>query len=276
MFEVICPLCRTALQTHDKTWLCLNGHAFDVSREGYVNLLPVQHKKSLSPGDTADSVAARRRFLGAGHYQPLRDAVALVLRDLSAQRLLDLGCGEGYYTEAMRGEVPLVCGLDIAKPAIQLAARQQKQVTWLVGSAALLPFADASLDVVSSLFSPLPVAEMHRVLRPNGHVLMVTPAPDHLWQVRQGLFEAVRAHEPDKFLQAFHDDFVLVSRQRVEAPLTLSQAALKDLLAMTPYAWKATAERRALLEANEIFQTLAAFDVMLFKRRLEQQSEVLV
>jgi 23S rRNA (guanine745-N1)-methyltransferase len=276
MFELICPLCRSALQTHDKTWLCMNGHAFDVSREGYVNLLPVQHKKSLSPGDTADSVAARRRFLSAGHYQPLRDAVARVLRGLSAQRMLDLGCGEGYYTEAMRGEVPLVSGLDIAKPAIQLAARQQKQVTWLVGSAALLPFADASLDVVSSLFSPLPVTEMHRVLKPNGHVLMVTPAPDHLWQVRKGLFEAVRAHEPDKFLQAFHDDFVLSNRQRVEAPLTLSQAALKDLLAMTPYAWKATAERRALLEANEIFQTLAAFDVMLFKRRLEQQSEVLV
>jgi 23S rRNA (guanine745-N1)-methyltransferase len=105
---------------------------------------------------------------------------------------------------------------------------------------------------------------------------MVTPAPDHLWQVRQGLFETVRAHEPDKFLQAFHDDFVLASRQRVEAPLTLSHAALKDLLAMTPYAWKATAERRALLEANESFQTLAAFDVMLFKRRFEHESEVLV
>lgn len=265
MLELICPLCRAALQTPAKTWACANGHTFDVSREGYVNLLPVQHKKSLSPGDTADSVAARRRFLAAGHYQPLRDAVATLLRDIQPQTLLDLGCGEGYYTEAMRAEVPVVCGLDIAKPAIQLAARQQKAVTWLVASGSLLPFADASLDVVSSLFSPLPVAEMQRVLKPGGHVLMVTPAPDHLWQVREGLFEQVRAHEPDKFLAAFSDGFVLQQRLRVEAPLSLSQAALKDLLAMTPYAWKATAERRALLEANESFQTLAAFDVMLFQ-----------
>lgn len=267
MLALICPLCRATLQTDDKTWRCLNGHAFDVAREGYVNLLPVQHKKSLSPGDTADSVAARRRFLGAGHYQPLQEAVAALLRELQPDSLLDLGCGEGYYTQAMRQEVPSVCGVDIAKPAVQLAARQQKDVTWLVASAALLPFADASLALVSSLFSPLPVAEMLRVLKPNGHVLMVTPAPDHLWQLRQGLFEQVRAHEPDKFLSAFHDDFVLASRQRVEAPLTLTQAALIDLLAMTPYAWKATAERRSVLENNENFQTLAAFDVMLFKRK---------
>ena len=269
MFELICPLCRTALQTPAKTWCCNHGHAFDVAREGYVNLLPVQHKKSLSPGDTAESVAARRRFLAAGHYQPLREAVAMLLRHLQPKSLLDLGCGEGYYTEAMRAEVQSVCGLDIAKPAIQLAARQQKSVTWLVASGSLLPFADTSLDVVSSLFSPLPVAEMQRVLRPRGHVLMVTPAPDHLWQVREGLFEQVRAHEPDKFLAAFNDHFELQQRVRIEAPLLLSQAALKDLLAMTPYAWKATAERRALLEANESFQTLAAFDVMLFQRNTD-------
>ena len=98
---------------------------------------------------------------------------------------------------------------------------------------------------------------------------MVTPAPDHLWQVREGLFEQVRAHEPDKFLAAFNDHFELQQRVRIEAPLLLSQAALKDLLAMTPYAWKATAERRALLEANESFQTLAAFDVMLFQRNTD-------
>lgn len=266
MFELICPLCRTTLQTPAKTWRCENGHAFDVAREGYVNLLPVQHKRSLSPGDTGESVAARRRFLAAGHYQPLREAVARILSGLSAQSLLDLGCGEGYYTEAMAIAVPQVCGLDIAKPAIQLAARQHKAQLWLVASGSLLPFADASLDVVSSLFSPLPVAEMQRVLKPGGHVLMVTPAPEHLWQVREGLFEQVRAHEPDKFLAAFSEHFVLQQRLRVEAPLVLSQAALKDLLAMTPYAWKATAERRALLEANESFQTLAAFDVMLFQR----------
>lgn len=266
MFELICPLCRTALQTPAKTWCCENGHAFDVAREGYVNLLPVQHKKSLSPGDTAESVAARRRFLAAGHYQPLREAVAQILLGLSARSLLDLGCGEGYYTEAMALAVPQVCGLDIAKPAIQLAARQHKAQMWLVASGSLLPFADASLDVVSSLFSPLPIAEMLRVLRPGGHVLMVTPAPDHLWQLREGLFEQVRAHEPDKFLASFSAGFVLQQRQRIEAPLQLSQSALKDLLAMTPYAWKAMAERRAALELSEHFQTLAAFDIMLFQR----------
>ena len=82
-----CPLCRAPLVRAPKTWACPERHSFDVAREGYVNLLPVQHKKSLSPGDTAESVAARRRFLAAGHYQPLRDAVATLLRGLQPQVL---------------------------------------------------------------------------------------------------------------------------------------------------------------------------------------------
>ncbi len=262
----ICPLCQSPLLAQAPSWRCENGHSFDVAREGYVNLLPVQHKKSKSPGDTPDSVQARRAFLQAGHYQPLRDAVTDLLRPLAALTLLDLGCGEGYYTSALHEVVPEVTGLDIAKPAIQLAARRFKGITWLVGSGSLLPLAAQSQDVVSSLFSPLPVAEMARVLRPGGHVLVVTPAPEHLWTVREGLFGEVRAHEPDKFLKDFAEGFELVGRELVRYPLTLTQQALKDLLAMTPYAWKAKAERRALLEQQDGFATEAAFSVMLFRK----------
>lgn len=262
----ICPLCQSPLLAQAPSWRCQHGHSFDVAREGYVNLLPVQHKKSKSPGDTPASVQARRAFLSAGHYQPLRDAVTALLRPLAATTLLDIGCGEGYYTNALRAVVPGVIGLDIAKPAIQLAARRCKDITWLVASGSLLPLAAGSQDVVSSLFSPLPVAEMARVLRPGGHVLVVTPAPEHLWAVREGLFGDVRAHEPDKFLRDFAVGFELVGRESVRYPLTLSQQALRELLAMTPYAWKATAERRAALEQQDGFVTEAAFSVMLFRK----------
>ncbi|MEY4516443.1 MAG: hypothetical protein RL180_789 [Pseudomonadota bacterium] len=266
MFDVICPVCKAPLSVGAKLWQCPQQHSFDVARDGYINLLPVQHKKSLSPGDTADAVAARRAFLAAGHYQPLRDHVVGLLADVAAQQLLDLGCGEGYYTHAMRSVVPHVLGLDIAKPAIQTAAKRDKTVQWVVGSGAQLPLADASVDVVSSLFSPLPVAEMQRVLRVGGHVLVATPAPEHLWSIREALFGDVRAHEPDKFLTHLAPAFALVSQTEIRVALHLPQTDLRHVIAMTPYAWKARADRRALLEAHEQFETEAVFRVLLLKK----------
>jgi 23S rRNA (guanine745-N1)-methyltransferase len=263
----ICPLCRAPLNVQPKSWSCGQGHSFDVAREGYVNLLPVQHKHSRKPGDNADMVLARRAFLQAGFYAPLRDALVALLRPLQAQTLLDIGCGEGYYSVAFSRAVPEVIGVDIAKPAIRLAAKSCREVIWLVGSSALLPLADASIDCVSSLFSPLPIDEILRVLKPTGTVLLVTPAPEHLWTLRQQLFETVQAHEPDKFLADFEAQFELRHRSQIEFELRLAKTSLKQLLLMTPYAWRAKPDRRAALESSEKFTTSAAFTVLLLQKK---------
>lgn len=261
---IICPLCRQPLDRQPRTWTCASGHSFDVAREGYVNLLPVQHKHSREPGDRPDMVLARRAFLEAGHYAPLRTAIAAMLAPLAAERLLDIGCGEGWYTSAFTAAASEVIGLDIAKPAVQLAAKRHKAITWLVGSGAILPLADASVDVITTLFTPLHIAEMLRVLKPGGSVLIATPAADHLQRVREGLFDEVRAHEPDKFITEFAPAFALAERATVRVPLALDGAALRQLLAMTPYVWKARPERRLSLEANAHFETEAAFVVLRF------------
>jgi 23S rRNA (guanine745-N1)-methyltransferase len=263
---LICPLCGQALEPHPKLWLCAQGHSFDVAREGYVNLLPVQHKSSREPGDSTDMVLARREFLQAGHYQPLRDACLALLASLQAQTLLDIGCGEGYYTSALAALASEAIGLDIAKSAIRLAARRFCGITWLVGSAAHLPLADASVDLVCSLFSQLQMAELQRVLQPSGHVLLVTPAPDHLWSLREALFDEVRAHEPEKFLAGFEGAFELVVQQELGFVLDLTGPGLRQLLMMTPYAWKARLEKRAALEARVAFATEAAFSMMLLRK----------
>jgi 23S rRNA (guanine745-N1)-methyltransferase len=276
MPQLICPLCPEALQENlpqedvqhsNSVWRCVNNHSFDMAREGYLNLHLVQHKKSKDPGDNPEMVRARRAFLHADYYQPLRDAVIDLLTPLHATSLLDIGCGEGYYTSSFRLFIDDVIGLDIAKPAIQLAAKRFKDITWLVGSGAMLPLANSSVDITSSMFSPLPIAEMARVLKPEGFVLVVTPAPMHLWTVREGLFGEVQAHEPDKFLVGFDELFTLHSRREVSFPLTLPNQVLKDLLCMTPYVWKAKPENRAALELLEQFETAAAFTVFLFKKK---------
>ena len=277
MPQLICPLCQETLlenlpqeegiQHSNRVWRCVNNHSFDVAREGYLNLHLVQHKKSKDPGDNPEMVKARREFLHANYYQPLRDAIIELLKPLHATSLLDIGCGEGYYTSSFRQIIDDVIGLDIAKPAIQLSAKKFKNITWLVGSGAMLPIATASVDIVSSMFSPLPIAEMARVLKPEGYVLVATPAPTHLWTMREGLFGEVQAHEPDKFLAGFDELFTLHSRTEVSFPLSLSNQALKDLLCMTPYVWKAKPEKRAALELLESFETAAAFTVFLFQKK---------
>ncbi|MGQ0699356.1 MAG: putative RNA methyltransferase [Panacagrimonas sp.] len=267
MPSIICPVCRLPLEQNPKTWRCAQGHSFDAAREGYVNLLLAHQKNSPSPGDSAESLKARREFLQAGHYRPLLDAVLELLRPLRAQNLLDVGCGEGYYTGAMTTVSADVTGLDIAKPAIQMAARSYRDVTWLVGSGAAIPLADASVDVVSNLFTQLHIDEIRRVLKPDSHSLVVTPSSNHLWDVRERLFGEVRAHEPDKFLAGFEASFELRERREIRVDLQLTRQSLRKLLAMTPYVWKARPEMRATLELHESFTTQASFVLMLFRKK---------
>jgi len=268
MSLLICPLCRTTLTRQNKSQRCANGHSFDIAKEGYTNLLLVQQKKSKEPGDNPEMVKARRDFLQAGYYQPLCEAASQLLAPLNAQYLLDIGCGEGYYTQAFSQFIPHIIGLDIAKPAVQLAAKKHPNTTWLVASSALLPVADDSIDVASSLFSPIPVAQMARVLKPQGYVLVVRAADTHLWTMREALFGEVRAHQPDKFLEELATHFELVQQHELRFDLHLPQQALKNLLAMTPYVWKAKPEHRLALEQHPSFNTQAAFSLMLLRKVL--------
>src|ERR1700739_588274 len=113
--DILCPLCRQPLDRQSKVWRCVWHHSFDVARERSVNLLPVQHKHSREPGASAEMVTARREFLHAGHYEPLRGALLALLQPLGAHGLLDVGCGEGWYTSVLPRIAAEVVGLDIAK-----------------------------------------------------------------------------------------------------------------------------------------------------------------
>lgn len=269
MIDLLCPVCETPLRRDPRTWRCAAGHSFDVARESYVNLLPVQHKNSLDPGDGPESLRARRAFLDAGHYAPLRTAVVAALAEAGPQRLLDIGCGEGHYTAAMAGCVPEVIGLDIAKPAIQLAARRYRDaITWLVASGAQLPLPDATLDAVTCLFTQLHVRQMQRTLRPGGLLLVVTPAADHLWHLRQGLFDSVQAHAPDKFIETLQPaGFELQDARTLGFDLDLDGDDLARLLQMTPYAWKARPERRQALAGRSGLRTRAEFRLLSLRLR---------
>ncbi|ENW83596.1 hypothetical protein F909_00607 [Acinetobacter sp. ANC 3929] len=267
MSFLMCPVCRQSLNLVENSWRCEKGHHYDVAKQGYVNLHVVQHKHSKSPGDTPESVQARREFLQAGFYQPLQQAVVELLQQLKPQAVLDIGCGEGYYTSAMQAYTQQCIGVDIAKTAVQRAAKLNADVIWVVGTGATLPVQDHSIDICTSLFSPIPQEEIIRVLDDEGFLLVVTPAPRHLYDLREALFEQVNLHEPQKFVEQLDAQFELKQAQIVEAPMQLDQQALKNLIAMTPYAYKANPERRKVLEQAQQFAVTAAFQIYLFQKR---------
>ncbi|WP_081039130.1 putative RNA methyltransferase [Acinetobacter pittii] len=264
---LMCPVCRQSLNLTERTWRCEQGHSYDVAKQGYVNLHVVQHKHSKNPGDTPESVDARRAFLQGGYYQPLQQAVVALLKQLDVKAILDIGCGEGYYTSAMQQVVEQCVGVDIAKNAVQRAAKLNTEVTWVVGTGATLPVLDQSMDACTSLFSPIPQAEIARVLKDEGHLIVVTPASEHLYAMREALFEQVNPHTPEKFVEQLQDLFELKQEQIIDAPFVLDQQALKNLIAMTPYAYKASPERRSQLEQQSQLEITASFQIYVFQKR---------
>lgn len=264
---LMCPICNAALKFEGKRCYCEHNHSYDVAKQGYVNLHVVQHKHSKQPGDTPQSIEARRAFLSAGFYAPLQQAVVEILHRYRIENLLDIGCGEGYYTNAMQAEVMQCVGVDIAKNAVQIAAKLNPAVTWVVGTGAVLPVMDQCIDLCSSLFSPIPEAEILRVLKPKAYLLVVTPATEHLYAMREALFEQVTAHQPEKFVAQLEQHFDLLEQQVVNADLHLDQTQLCNLIAMTPYAYKAKTEKREALQQRDALDVTASFQIYLFQKK---------
>lgn len=263
-----CPLDGEPLQLADNVWRCAAGHSFDIAKQGYVNLLPVQQKRSHDPGDSKTMVAARQRFLNAGHYQPIADAVSsAVLRHIeepptsgsSPLSCLDAGCGEGYYLRQLARAAPAqpslaLMGLDISKWAVLAAAKQDDKQTptsrWVVGSNAHLPVEAGTLDSVLCMFGFPVYSEFSRVLKAGGVLLQVEAGPDHLRELREIIYPTLK---PERSNEAgVPEGFAHHSSENVRYTLALKGAEeIADLLAMTPHLYRASVEGRARAAALE-------------------------
>ena len=236
--DLICPLCGNVLTRQERAWVCENRHSFDIARQGYVNLLPVQQKRSLQPGDTKEQVVSRRAFLDGGFYAPIRDALSRLASDHGCTGpILDIGCGEGYYSAhlAKALDAPLV-GLDISKEAVRYAAGRYKDALWLCASAAHLPVADQSMGLITSLFALTMPEEFHRVLKEDGYFIQVLAAEDHLLGLKSIIYPQLNHKEKDSVPQI--SGFRLIESRPVRFTFTVEGEQVQNLLSMTPHVYR--------------------------------------
>ena len=251
----VCPHCALPLADVDAVARCANGHSFDRAREGHLNLLIGGRLASQEPrGDSPDALVARRRFLASGHYRPIANLMGELLGSPGGA-LLDVGCGEGYYLSTLdTAAVPAAerCGIDISKAAVRMAAKAIPEGRFAVASAYRLPVADAAVAAVLSVFGPRPFDEFTRVLRPGGYWVAVTPAAEHLRELRPPMSaEAMRkSHERAQRRAVAPDE--AVSAQRLTFALHLDAAAASDLLHMTPIRWQHDGHAVATTSVREV------------------------
>ena len=271
-----CPVCAAKqaqpsalIPTDELSWQCALGHHFDCARQGYINLLPAQFKRSKDPGDSKLMVQARRRFLEAGYYAPIANKLSAMVAQHQTQldraiTVLDAGCGEGYYLRHLGQQLPQetqLLGNDVSKWAVQAAAAAHKGGCYVVASNARLPYASHSLDVLICAFGFAAYEEFIRVLKPDGILLTVDPLPTHLQALRDILYEEQKSKPAQSQMQL--EGFALQEQTPLGFELTLGQDTLQDLLTMTPHAYRApqsgknrlAALNSLQLDAEVVFQT---------------------
>jgi SAM-dependent methyltransferase len=235
-----CPNCGGALTVSESSLHCAVRHSFDVARQGYVSLLS-GHNRGIA-GDTAEMVAARADFLGAGHFTPIVEAVVREAARVADGVVLDVGAGPGHY---LAGVVDAArqpgLAVDVSKYAARRAARAHPRIGSVVADVwRSLPVRGSSVSVILNVFAPRNAAEMHRALKPGGHLVLVTPNPAHLRELVSGLgLLTVDAQKRQRLDEQLGQRFSPVRQEVHEFRISLRRAEINAVVGMGPSAWHA-------------------------------------
>jgi 23S rRNA (guanine745-N1)-methyltransferase len=227
--DLLCSVrnCREVLIRELRRLVCARGHSFDVARSGYINLLQPQERRAKNPGDTKEAVAARRRIHDLGVTEPLKTAIRDFTDLAASDVVLDVGCGDGYYLGSLQKEIGFDGhGVDIAVPAIDLAARRYPACEWVVANAdRVLPYSDGAFSVALSITGRMNSKELRRVLRRGGKLLVAIPSPDDLIELRGN-----GKDRTERTVEEFGKEFTLIGQRRADARAELDAAAVQDIL----------------------------------------------
>lgn len=269
----LCPICNEKLNKTENSYRCENNHSFDIARQGYVNLLPVNKKHSDNPGDSKDMVLSRREFLESGKYECFSDKLNELVTEFfnNSQNLsvLDCGCGEGYYDGRLMQKLDKLkinyklFGFDISKEAIRFAAGKHKKAQFFVGSCFNMPLADASFDLAINIFAPMVESEFCRVLKKGGYLIYAVPGKNHLMGLKKVLYENTYENE-EKHTE--YEGFEFLGRHSVKSDITVEGEMAVNLFKMTPYYYKTEKSAVEKLKNGGRIETEIHFDFLVYRK----------
>ena len=233
-----CPICQEKLTLVESSLKCYNRHSFDLAKFGYVNLVP-QIKQSANYDK--ENFQNRQQILETGFYHAILEAVSdLLANSETSTTVLDIGCGEGFYSRKLQESHPdkTFYAFDISKDSVQIAAKSEPNwaVNWFVGDLARLPIKDASMDILLDIFSPANYGEFRRVLSKDGILIKVIPTKNHLKEIRQKVQDQLtnKDYSNQDIKEHFQEHFTILSNQTASLTKTITADQLQALLSMTP------------------------------------------
>lgn len=287
-FVYQCPVCKEALEQANKSFICKQNHTFDISREGYVNLLLANRKKTKNPGDSKFMAEGRQNFLGQGYYDPLSDEINKIIAEFIAGSetvydILDVGCGVGIYSGKLEESLARadlsarirLWGLDISRPAIKKASKSFPGIHFCVGSSFHLPYRDQSLDIVFSIFSPFDPVEVFRVVKPGGAILLVRPGANHLKELVELIYGRFQLQGTPLDLSA-DLDVSPEKNYRLKYEINIrNNEDIMNLVGMTPYYWRLNGVNKNRLAGLRELKTGMDFQISSFRKSLAGQKRII-
>lgn len=265
----ICPICGSALNIKENTLICNNNHCYDISKHGYVNLLLSQKSSKKRHGDDKLMLKSRQDFLEKGFYKPLLDSLtAEVLKKSNGKSItvLDVGCGEGYYTANIGKAIPdsQIYGIDISKEALIFAAKRDKSLKLAAASCADIPLQNSCCDVILNIFSPTVSSEFAKILKHDGILLKAFPLENHLFGLKSAIYEKPYKNKPEN---PKLDGFTLSNVHELRYTLELtSDEDIINLFKMTPYYYKTSRSDQSKLQELSYLNTEIEFGIAVYRK----------
>ena len=171
----------------------------------------------------------------------------------NARILTDVCCGEGYYSGYIKKNLSSelkVLGFDLSKAAVKLSAKAYPESLFYTANISAISQMDSSADILLHSFAPVHNAEFSRILKKDGFLIDIIPSKRHLWQLKEFLYE--KPYENDE-KSSVESPFRLVESFTVSDTVTLDKNGVKNVLFMTPYAYKtAESAEKKLLELDSL------------------------
>ncbi len=233
----ICPICKQPLYFENTYLCCLNKHCFDIAKQGYINLLP--HSKQ-SKHYTKETFVDRGIIFKNGYYDHILQELLLILKSLTnVNTLLDVGCGEGYYSKQINELLGKeLFSFDISKESIKLASKgdRKNSIKWFVGDLINMPIREQSIDCILDVFAPANYTEFKRVLNKKGYIIKIVPATTHLIELREAAKEQLRnnRYSNKEVKHYFGKNFSILLTKEVTKTYLIPSEHLEIFANMTP------------------------------------------